>query len=576
MGFRPSDCDRQSRCHIQCLYFREIMAQTGTVSDTKTATRSSSLNHQCIPFTAIPHTTRLYQDYLFHHARVAEFYQHPPTPDAVFDYGKQLEFPAERRAQVAAVLTRQNRAFGADEQVFEAIERLRGGAVAVVSGQQVGLFGGPLYSILKAVSAVELARSLSGRGLDAVPVFWLATEDHDLAEVNHTFLPAAAGGLERLTSSSQGTEGAPVGYVKFGEEISAAAARVRELLGDGEIARAVVEAYRPGETYGSAFAKLFAKLLAGTGLILLDPLDPELHAIAAPVFSGAAARAREIDDALLSRGKQLQASDYHEQVRVTGESTLLFSLEGGERRVIHLSGEDFTIGRRRVGRDELLEQVRSAPELFSSNVLLRPIVQDYLLPTVAYFGGAAEVAYFAQVGVVYEKLLGRVTPVLPRFSATVVDGRMQRLLQQYQLGVPDLFHGTEQLREKLAARSLPAGMQHELSAAKDTLQEIISRLREHLRTLDPTLVDATERSGRKMQYQLSKIAAKAARAKLRQDQRLAQEGEEIITLLFPEKGLQERTIPGVYFLARYGRRLIGELMTLASEHCPGHHIVNVG
>jgi len=149
------------------------------------------LSHDCIPFSAIPHTTSIFQDFLFHHKKVSRFYPHEPSVAAVAEYARGLEFPAERRARVADVLARQNRAWGAGEKALASIERLRKGAVAVVSGQQVGLFGGPLYSVLKAVSAVQLAAELAAQGIDAVPVFWLATEDHDLAEVNHTFLWSA-------------------------------------------------------------------------------------------------------------------------------------------------------------------------------------------------------------------------------------------------------------------------------------------------------------------------------------------------------------------------------------------------
>jgi len=529
--------------------------------------------HECIPFAAVPHTTPLFLDFLSHSAKVASFYPHKPIIEDVATYAKGIQYPAERRAAVASILDRQNKAFGSSAAAMESIARLKNGAVAVISGQQVGLFGGPLYSVLKAASAIQMALDLTERGVDAVPVFWLATEDHDLAEVNHTF-KCDGGALKKLTSSSKGKSDAPVGDVRFGEEIAPLVDEFAKTLADKTLASIVRESYRAGETFGSAFGKLFAKLFAQYGLILLDPLDSDLHKLASPILRAAAEQAHELDLALLARGKKLRADGYHEQVKVTESSTLLFSLRDGHRTVIHVAGEDFMIGAQKVPRAELLSEVSNHPELFSANVLLRPVMQDYLLPTAVYFGGAAEVAYFAQVAVVYEKLLGRVTPVMPRFSATVLSGEHQRLLQKYRLGMPDLFHGSEELQEKLAATALAPSLQHELAAAKDSVRDHISKLQKHLKSLDPTLIDAAERSGRKMQYQLSKIGRKAARAEARRNAQLVADSKAILCELFPEKDLQERTLPGVYFLAKHPG-LVDELLALAGEYCPGHHLVKL-
>src|SRR6185369_11786527 len=227
--------------------------------------------------------------------------------------------------------------FGSSAAAMESIARLKNGAVAVISGQQVGLFGGPLYSVLKAASAIQMAKDLTDRGVDAVPVFWLATEDHDLAEVNHTFI-CANGSLKKLASTSKGKNDAPVGDVRFGDEFTALADEFAKTLPEQDLARIVRESYRAGETFGSAFGKLFARLFEQYGLILLDPLDEELHKLAAPLLRSAAEQAHEIDVALLARGKQLRADGYHEQVKVTESSTLLFSLRNGQRTVIQVAG----------------------------------------------------------------------------------------------------------------------------------------------------------------------------------------------------------------------------------------------
>jgi bacillithiol biosynthesis cysteine-adding enzyme BshC len=537
-------------------------------------TEGNAVKSECIPFTAIPHNSKLFLDLLFDYNKAAAFYAHRPDAASVREHARQLVFPAERRARVADVLERQNRRWGAPPATLAAMERLRAGAVACISGQQVGLLGGPLYSLLKAVSALQMAEELTAQGIDAVPVFWLATEDHDLAEIASVMLPNGCE-LEKLTSAERNASESPVGRLALPPRIDEVVERASRLLGPGWVSDALRESYRPGERYGEAFARLFTRLLAGSGLILVDPLDEELHAIAQPLFSAAAERAGELDEALLERGRELGRAGYHEQVRVTPESTLLFLLEGERRTVLHRAGEGFLAGARRIGREQLLEQISRQPEQFSANVLLRPVMQDYLFPTAAYFAGPSEICYFAQAAVVYEKLLGRVTPVLPRLSATLIGSGMGQLLDRYRLGFRDLFHGADQVCEVLASRALAEPLQASLRETEETLRGHMDAVRDELQKLDPTLVEATTRSEKKMLYQLSKIGRKAGQAELRRNPKLRKDACRVLTELFPQKGLQERVLPGIYFLAQYGPELVAELKQAAVSHCPGHQIVRL-
>ncbi len=536
--------------------------------------RGGRVKSECMPFTAIPHNSRLFLDFLFAFEKVEAFYAHRPHSREVLEYARGLEFPAERRARVSDVLERQNREWGASAETLASIERFRRGAVACISGQQVGVLGGPLYSVLKAVSALQMAEELTAQGTEAIPLFWLATEDHDLAEIASVTLPNGCE-LEKLTATEQSGSAAPVGRVPLEPRIAAMVERTAQLLGPGWVSEALRESYREGESYGSAFARLFTRLLAGSGLVLVDPLDDELHRIAQPLFTAAAERAEELDEALLERGRELHRAGYHEQVRVTPESTLLFSMEGNRRTVLHRAGDGFMVSAQRVDRQEMLGRIAEHPEQFSANVLLRPVVQDYLFPTAVYFGGPAEIAYFAQAGVVYEKLLGRRTPVLPRLSATLISPAMSELMERYGLSFCDLFHGGDQVSELLASRVLAPGLQSALQETKSSLERHLEELRAELQKLDPTLVDSASKSERKMLYQLQKIGSKAARAELRRNQALTRDSCRVLTELFPHKELQERVLPGIYFLAQYGPELIGDLKKAAAKQCPGHQIVRL-
>ncbi|MBZ5566320.1 MAG: bacillithiol biosynthesis cysteine-adding enzyme BshC [Acidobacteriia bacterium] len=536
----------------------------------------TSVPSDCIPFTAIPHTSQLFRDFLYDFERVQRFYSYPPRQrDWLPKVAGSLHYDQRRRDAVAAILERQNRAVGASEQTLASIQRLRTGAAAAVTGQQVALFGGPLFSLLKALTAVCIAEQARAQGVDCVPVFWLATEDHDLVEVNHTTLFTAEGEREKLITESQGAPNAPISDVRLGPEIEAVVARAAELLGDTDIAGLLKTAYRSGETLGSAFAKLFAALFGEFGVILLDASDPELHAIAQPVYRAAVLGAEEIDNALLARGKELRAAGYHEQVKVTPATTLLFEKRQGTREVIHRRNGGFVVGHDVISRDDLLAQIAAEPQRFSANVLLRPVVQDYLLPTIAYTGGPAEVAYFAQTAVVYEEVLGRTTPVLPRFSATLLDARAQRLFGKYHASLTDLFHGPEVFRELLALRSIPGELGSEFKEGEEAVMASLGKIRALLEKLDPTLVEAAGRAGSKMLYQLRRLQARAGKAQLRRNREVGDHADWLSSVLFPNKNLQEREIAGVSLLARHGRQLLHTLYQAAQSDCADHQVIHV-
>lgn len=533
------------------------------------------MSEHCIPYTAIPHSSKLFLDYLFHFQNVSEFYPRPANRSWLADEAKRVQYDPERRSRVANVLDKQNASFGVGEKAQEALRRFREGAVAVVTGQQVGLFGGPLYSLLKAASALNAAEELNRAGVPAVAVFWLATSDHDLAEVDHALFPAGPGQLRELKSTSKGRRNAPVGEVAFSAEIERLAQQAATLLGDTQAAEDLTASYRAGENYGSAYGKLFARIFRDHGLIFIDSLDEELHRIAAPLYAQALEHAESIDRELLARGQQLRVAGYHEQVKVTGESTLLFSLHGGERTVIHRANGGFLIGTAKAAREELLARVLQNPEEFSPNALLRPVVQDYLLPTVAYFGGAAEVAYFAQSAIVYQHLLGRVTPILSRLSATLVNQRMQRLLKRYRLTLTDLFAGTEHLKDLLGSRVLPEGLHDTFDVTADAIRENIQKMQDGLRMLDPSLVPAAEKAARKMKYQVKRLRTKAARAELRRDQQLERDASELIAGLYPAKTLQERELAGISMLAAHGPDLLDRLIEAARTECGAHQLIEL-
>ena len=487
----------------------------------------------CLPFEQIPDSTRLFTDFLQYSPNVQPFYPHSANfNEWVREQASALQYDTPRREQVSEILKRQNTSWNASPQTLANIERLRKGAAAAVTGQQVGLFGGPMFAFYKALTAVKLAEEATAAGVDTVPVFWLATYDHDLAEVNHVSFLGAEGMLRTLSVSSHSVDGAPVSEVRLGDEILPVVEEAASLLGESEVMQFLRESYRPGESMGTAFARLFARLFASWGVILLDAADAELHRVAAPVYRAAIERAGEF-------------------------------IIGGDAAP------------EKISEAELLERISSRAETFSPNVLLRPVVQDYLLPTIAYAGGPAEIAYFAQVGAVYETLGDRVTPVVPRFSATLVEAKTQRWMQHYGVSLAEVFQGVENLRRKLAASTLPEGLQSAFDKAQRAVEDSLAGLRKALEDLDPTLLGASQTAASKMNYQLDRLRQAATAAELRKSEVVGRHAEALTNKLYPEGELQERGIAGVYFVARHGLELLRGIYDAILPDCHDHQILEL-
>jgi bacillithiol biosynthesis cysteine-adding enzyme BshC len=524
-----------------------------------------------IPFRRLPHQPKLFVRLIDDYSSVKRFYAHPPDMDAVKEVASSLEYPAERRREVAAILREQNSAFGASAAAMSNLEKLERGAVAVVSGQQVGLFGGPAYAVYKALTAIQLAQELSEAGIPAAPIFWMATEDHDLDEVRHvTWFDS--GKLVRFELPADGAK--PVGDVRLGPAISDHVKKAAILLSgpaSETLSQLLQRSYQPEETYGSAFGKLFARLFAEQGLILLDPLDARLHRIAAPLYKKALQDRDELNEKLLQRGKELESGGYDVQVKVTARSTLLFTIRDGARQPVAASNAHFKSGDATWTREEALRLVDASPEMFSANALFRPVVQDYLLPTAAYLGGPAEIAYFAQSSVIYEHVLGRMPVILPRAGFTIVDAKAEKLLQKYGLCIENLWAGPQELRRKMESVSVPEALAQNFDRDKAQMESTLAELGAQIEKLDPTLAGAASTARNKIGFQLEKLRRKTGRALDQRSGLLAEHERFLENLLYPNKALQSRELCFLPFLARWGMEGLTELQKLSGSDTLGEH-----
>jgi bacillithiol biosynthesis cysteine-adding enzyme BshC len=551
----------------------------------KSTPQRSNLRVETVPFAKIPQQTRLFLDYLRDPTSLRRFY-----PEAVrFHYevpdrrDRVLENFRTDRTALCAVLERMNRGWQASDKTLTNVNLLReADCVAVVSGQQAGLFGGPLYTIYKALSAVKLAECMTQRGVKAVPVFWIATEDHDFAEVATAEFINRDCGLGRVAVPlAMHRDNLPVGRVTIDASIDATIQTLVEALPQTEftddLKRLLHESYQPGRNYGDAFAAMISRLIGHHGLILLDPLDSQLKTLAAPLYGEAARQAHGIAQAINARSRELEAAGYHAQVTPSENSFPLFlHNEDGSRHALtrNRNGKYQTKGdAQEFSATELADLAESQPERFSPNVTLRAVVQDYLLPTVVYYGGSAEIAYFAQTSEVYRALGRPVTPILHRASMTIVEKHTWRALERYGITVSDFFSGLEQVVSRVVEEYLGKETSEAFDHTTKTFNSELDRLHEQLRRIDQTLADALETGRRKINYQIDGLRSRFHRAQIARDEAVHRQLERAYDLVYPEKALQERRINITSLLARHGRYVVDWIYDAIDLGSIDHEIV---
>ena len=545
----------------------------------------SGLRVEAIPFDRIPHQSKLFLDYLQDPLSLKSFY-----PSAVrFHHELQQRVPEVLAAhqvdrhKVADALQVMNQRWGASQETLSNIELLREpDCVAIVSGQQAGLFTGPLYTIYKALSAVKLAGCLSQRGTKAVPVFWIAAEDHDFAEVAKAEFINRECRLDQVdVSTALHREGQPVGRVTLDDSIVSVITQLMESLPNSEFAadldQILKDAWQAGQSFVEGFARMMTTLLGKHGLIFLEPLDPSLKAIAAPLYSSAALHASDIAAAIEKRSRALEAAGYHAQVLATENSfPLFFHDESGARHAVTRSegesyrvkdiNEEFSVG-------ALSDMALSHPERFSPNVTLRAVVQDYLLPTLAYYGGAAEIAYFAQTAEAYRVLERPATPILPRSSLTMIEHHTGRTLERYGLGLADFFEGLDPVMKRVVEEHLGVNTAKLFSSTEEKVNAELDRLRQELRSVDPTLATALDTGRKKINYQLDGLRTRFVRAQLSRDEAAQRQLQRAFDQLYPAKDLQERHINITSLLARHGTYVIDWIYNAINLGSNDHQVV---
>ena len=465
-----------------------------------------------------------------------------------------------------------------------ALAALEQGAGTVLTGQQVGLFGGPLYTPFKAATAIARARKATAAGHPHVAIFWLATEDHDFAEIDHVTFPAGRdAGEAGLRVRRPQPPCLPAGSFSTNRSRRLRSAR-RSCLDLRTRPDALVESYQPGRTFAQAFEEFYAKVFAAQGLLIVDAAGRDFHRLGAPVLRAGIERADEFHATLIERSKALEAAGYHAQVMVAEQSSLLFLIDeksgarmalkriaptpGEPKGLWHAAGER---GNQTFATADLLGILDAEPERISPAALLRPVFQDFLFGTTAQVGGPAEIAYLAQSTVLFERILGRQTPPIARFSATLIEPAIAELLRKHELTLDQVFQeeSAATLAQRLAARAMPVETKRKLAAAGNAFDAELTALVEWMQSQDEGLGQSAETAAGKMRYQMNRLRTMAANFHLQKEASLTRHADSIWNALYPGGVLQERVHGAAYYFARYGLEL-AETLSAQAGSCSGH------
>jgi bacillithiol biosynthesis cysteine-adding enzyme BshC len=480
---------------------------------------------------------------------------------------------------MASILKRQAAAFGVQDVSREPLAQFeRPNTLAVVAGQQPGLFGGPLYTLYKALSAIALARSISAAsGRHVVPIFWVASDDHDFDEVRGTWLSDGSGDPIRLEVPARGGSGAASFWtLRLGADMEGLIDRVAAALPASEFRDGVVEslreAYAPGRSWTEAFARFMAGIVAPLGALVFDPSDSEAKAIASPVFEREIALAGRSSQAAIAAGKELERLGYHAQIARAGNELNFFWQEDAREPIRIEEDGSLRIGHsgRRLKPDALAAEVRAHPQKASPGVLLRPMMQDFLFPTAAYVGGPAEVAYWGQVHALYPLFEMPAPAVSPRAGATLFESKTERTLERFQIEWTSLAGDVETVIGRTLRAILPGDFPETFEREREAWRQSFERLEKKVVAFDPSLEKAVTTARGKLEHEGQNLERKLMQVWKRRQEESVQQIRRAGSQLFPNGSLQERVFSAVGFLARHGSDLVPRVMS--SLGGPGSHV----
>lgn len=521
----------------------------------------------------------LFNDYISDFQKVQNFYEldfHSPENFKLRCEAVRQEF--QNRESICNILLNQNRDFGCGENTFVNINRLQEeNTFTVVTGQQVGIIGGPLYTLYKIFTLLKLTHQLNDNypEMKFVPVFWLESEDHDFEEVNHINIVNNENQIKPIhyPRPPKSEYHASVGDIAFDISVAAFIQEVSSTLPNSEFKENIIglinQAYSPGVTFEKAFVQWINLLLPDSGIIFISPNDRNIKKLLSGVFQ------KEINEYPLTSQLVIQKSaelekNYHAQIKPRALNLFLFHKEG--RYLIEPRENDFSLKgtRKFFSKEEILTIACETPELLSPNVVLRPICQDSILPTAAYIAGPSEIAYFAQLKQVY-KNFGLTMPIIyPRASATIFEDKVARILEKYELTIENIYEGIEKTSDRVMNFVSEVKIEELFKESNQRVTDLLNEMKCGLGYIDQTLLGALENTQLKIEAAIQVLKEKTHAAQKHKHEVALKQVEKVFNNVFPNGNFQERELNIINYLNKYGLEfhiwLKGELQFENVEH----------
>jgi bacillithiol biosynthesis cysteine-adding enzyme BshC len=539
-----------------------------------------------VDFRKIPGITKLFSDFLYDFGKVERFYAGDFRKDK--NYLRVLKSIKEKKYQrekLAAILKEQNQRFGAPDEVLKKIDLLKEpDSVVIFTGQQVCLFGGSLFIIYKAISALKLSEELSFRfSRPFMPVFWLDSEDHDFEEVRSISIVDKENQLEGIRySPAQDPSGVPMYKVVLEKEINECIEKLKSSLHPTEFKDEVIHAlencYYRGETISNSFAKRMVRLLGKYGLVIADPGDKKLKKLAVDFFFKESENPGKSMKLVTETGRSLESSGYHQQVVKSEEALNLFLELDDKRRSLRWDGELIQVvgSDKRLTKEELKHIIENESERLSPNVLLLPLMRSYLFPTAAYIGGPGEISYYAQLKSVFEFFDIPMPVVYPRSSVTLIEDKIKQVLDKYSLEFTDLFQDPEILINSILKEKFPDPLENTLEKKRNEISQILNSLEQELGSSEPALKKNLETTRGKIDYELKRLGEKLFQAFRQKDQALKEQVYKAKNNLFPDNKLQERVLNLTPYLIKYGFEFVDFLYNNVEIEKIDHQLLDIG
>lgn len=535
-------------------------------------------------FEHIPDQGTLFYDYLKANRRLCRFYNgHPRKLEDIFSLEKRVVTHDYRRRELCAILREINLQYNSTPEIEANIKLLeQEDCLTVITGQQVCIFTGPIYTIYKAITTIKVAEYLKNTlNRPVVPLFWMECSDHDFDVANHVYLISGRESVKISYRENRKPYHKSVGTLKLGKDFKYFIDEFNHHLPDNDyleaVRRMINETYCPGVTFGEAFGKMMVRLVGRWGLIMVDSENTALKRLASPIITHNLLKKGRMTELLKEQSNELDAEHYEIQIKVREELLNVFITKDNNRIPLTVLGEMMGYGDGKVvlQDEELLKLASDHPEMFSPKVSFRPIIQDFLFPTITYIGGPSELKYFAQLKKVYE-FFGIEMPIIwPHVSATLVDNRIKRHINKTGIKFEDIFRNSEEVTKEILERKLGREPDLIFKEAKDRFIEFQAWMQRELSKIDPSLPEQSTTSFNKIYYQIEHMEKRSFHLMKGKNQNLVDSWKMLKSTLYPRNRLQERSVNIIHFLSRHGFWILEFLWDNLDISCDDHQILEI-